>query len=57
MDYHHVVEAAGVVSLGLVYYSFTYRWFEAGPPARRQWRPVVNGLAFGVRPALVNDSR
>ena len=57
MDYHHVVEAAGVVSFGLVYYSFTYRWFEAGPPARRRWRPVVNGLVFGVLAVVLMISR
>jgi signal transduction histidine kinase len=57
MDYHHVVEAAGVVSLGLVYYSLTYRWFEGGPPARRRWRPVINGLAFGVLAVVLMISR
>ncbi|HUF91311.1 MAG TPA: LytS/YhcK type 5TM receptor domain-containing protein [Candidatus Limnocylindria bacterium] len=57
MDYHHVVEAAGVVSLGLVYYSFTYRWFEEGPPARRRWRPVINGLAFGLLAVVLMISR
>ena len=31
MDYHHVVEAAGVVSLGLIFNSYAFRWFEAGP--------------------------
>jgi signal transduction histidine kinase len=57
LDYHHVVEAAGVVSLGLVYYSFTYRWFEEGPPARRRWRPVINGLAFGLLAVVLMISR
>ena len=57
MDYHHVVEAAGVVSFGLVYYSFTYRWFEAGPPARRRWRGVVNGLVFGMLAVVLMISR
>jgi diguanylate cyclase len=47
MDYHHVVEAAGVVSLGLIVYSYLVRWSEAGPPALRRWRPVATGLAFG----------
>ena len=57
MDYHHVLEAAGVVSLGLVYYSFTYRWFEDGPPARRRWRPVINGVLFGVLAVVLMRSR
>lgn len=57
MDYHHVVEAAGVISFGLVYYSFTYRWFEAGPPARRRWRGVINGLVFGLLAVVLMISR
>jgi signal transduction histidine kinase len=48
MNYHHLVEAAGVVSLGLIFYSYAFRWFEAGPAAWRRWRPVVTGLAFGA---------
>jgi signal transduction histidine kinase len=47
MDYHHVIEAAGVVSLGLIAYSYLVRWFEAGPPARQRWRAVAIGLTFG----------
>jgi signal transduction histidine kinase len=57
MDYHHVVEAAGVVSLGLVYYSFTYRWFEEGPRTRRRWRPAINGLVFGALAVVLMISR
>jgi signal transduction histidine kinase len=57
MDYHHAVEATGVVSFGLVYYSLTYRWFEAGPPARRRWRAVINGLAFGMLGVVLMISR
>jgi signal transduction histidine kinase len=47
MDYHHVVEAAGVVSLGLIVYSYLVRWFEASRPALRRWPPAGTGLAFG----------
>jgi len=57
MDYHHVVEAAGVVSLGLIFYSYAFRWFEAGPVAWRRWRPVVTGLAFGVLAVVMMISR
>ena len=57
MDYHHVVEAAGVVSLGLIFYSYAFRWFEAGPAAWRRWRPVVTGLAFGVLTVVMMISR
>jgi signal transduction histidine kinase len=57
MDYHHVIEAAGVVSLGLVAYSYLARWFDAGGPRRRLWRPVAIGLAFGVVAVVLMISR
>jgi signal transduction histidine kinase len=57
MDYHHVIEAAGVVSLGLIAYSYLVRWFEAGPPAWQRWRPVAIGLAFGVVAVVLMISR
>jgi signal transduction histidine kinase len=57
MDYHHVIEAAGVVSLGLVAYSYLVRWFEAGPPARQRWRPVATGLTFGAVAIVLMISR
>jgi signal transduction histidine kinase len=57
MDYHHVIEAAGVVSLGLVAYSYLVRWFEARSPAWQPWRPVVIGLAFGVVAVVLMISR
>ena len=46
MDYHHVIEAAGVVALGLVFYSYARRWLE---PLRLNglWRAAVTGLVFG----------
>ena len=48
MDYHHVIEAAGAISLGMVAFSYLVRWFDLGPPERRRWRFVVNGVVFGV---------
>ena len=57
MDYHHVIEAAGVVSLGLVAYSYLVRWFEAGGPALQRWRPVAIGLTFGVVAVVLMISR
>jgi signal transduction histidine kinase len=58
MDYHHVVEAAGAVALGLVFYSYTWRWFDpAESPRRARWRPVVNGVAFGLLAVFLMISR
>ena len=48
MDYHHVIEAAGAIALGMIGYSYLVRWFDEAPPGRRRWRPIVNGLVFGL---------
>src|SRR5205807_9097978 len=48
MDYHHVIEAAGIVSLGLVFYSYLIRALDGAPAAWRRWRPVATGVAFGA---------
>jgi signal transduction histidine kinase len=58
MDYHHVVEAAGAVALVLVFYSYTWRWFDAAEsPRRARWRPIVNGVAFGLLAVFMMMSR
>jgi signal transduction histidine kinase len=57
MDYHHVLEAAGVVVFGLVFYSYTFRWFEPKGRLSPRWRPIVNGLAFGVLAVVLMISR
>jgi len=58
MDYHHVVEAAGAVALALVFYSYTWRWFDAAEsPRRARWRPMVNGIAFGLLAVFLMMSR
>src|SRR5439155_417232 len=46
MDYHHVLEAAGVVVFGLVFYSYTFRWFAPRGRLDQRWRPVVTFLSF-----------
>ena len=48
MDYHHVIEAAGAISLGMVAFSYLIRWFGEGAAPRHRWRPIVTGLVFGV---------
>jgi signal transduction histidine kinase len=52
MEPHHVVEAVGIVVLGLVFYSYSRRWFESAERTARTARPrlriLVNGLAFGI---------
>jgi len=61
MEPHHVVEAVGIVVLGLVFYSYSRRWFEStertAPPARVPLRILVNGLAFGLLTVALMISR
>ena len=57
MNYHHVIEAAGVVSLGLVGYSYLYRWFETAPPSWQRVRSFPIGLLFGVVAVVLMVSR
>ena len=57
MEIHHVMEAAGVLVLGLVFYSYTFRW--RGPWARidSKAHQAVSGLAFGLLAVLLMISR
>jgi signal transduction histidine kinase len=57
MDYHHVIEAAGVVSLGLVAYSYLVRWFDTAPGGWQRARPVAVGLVFGAVAVVLMISR
>jgi signal transduction histidine kinase len=58
MDYHHAVEAAGAIAIGLVFYSYTWRWLDpAASPRLARWRPVANGVAFGLLAVLLMMSR
>src|SRR5207245_711485 len=44
---HHLVEVAGVLVFGVLFYSYTYRWFEPGTPGNGRRRALLNGAAFG----------
>jgi signal transduction histidine kinase len=57
MDYHHVIEAAGVVSLGLVGYSYLHRWFDTLAPSWRRGRWFGIGVLFGVVAVVLMISR
>src|SRR5437899_3224640 len=57
VDLHHVVEAAGIVVLGLVLYSYSRRWFEPIGRIDHRLRSVVNGLIFGVLAIALMISR
>ena len=60
VDSHHVVEAIGIVFLGLVFYSYARRWLESeriAPRLRAPLRAVVMGLAFGLLAIALMISR
>src|SRR3990167_5747381 len=57
MEFHHVMEAAGVVVLGLVFYSYSSRWFAPGAWPGPRWRHATNGLAFGALAVVLMISR
>jgi len=48
VDIHHVVEAAGIVVLGLVFYSYARRWLDTHGRIDPRLRALVTGAIFGV---------
>jgi signal transduction histidine kinase len=57
MEFHHVMEAAGVVILGLVFYSYTLRWLQPKASLGTRSRQAVTGVAFGVLAVVMMVSR
>jgi LytS/YehU family sensor histidine kinase len=57
VDYHHVVEAAGIVVLGLVFYSYVRRWLQPTRGLPALLRPLLTGLAFGLLAVALMISR
>jgi signal transduction histidine kinase len=56
VNYHHVVEAAGVVAFGLVFYSYAQAWLDR-LRLNRVWRAAVTGLVFGGLAVVLMISR
>jgi len=57
MDYHHVLEAAGIVVSGVLFYSLAYSWFQPDDPRRRPLWITVLGLAWGGLAVVLMISR
>jgi PAS domain S-box-containing protein len=57
MDLHHLLEAAGIVVAGILFYSLAYGWFEPDDPRRRPLWVGVLGLAWGGIAVLLMISR
>ena len=68
MNYHHVIEALGILMCGLIAYSYAYRWFPR-LPRLAPYRGLLMGAAFGaltvalmiarieVQPGVATDAR
>jgi hypothetical protein len=57
VDFHHVVEAAGIVMLGLVFYSYSRRRLESVWRVDWRLRSLAYGLVFGVLTIALMISR
>ncbi|HKW93979.1 MAG TPA: LytS/YhcK type 5TM receptor domain-containing protein, partial [Methylomirabilota bacterium] len=57
MDYHHVLEAAGIVVSGVLFYSLAYGWFRPDDPRRRPLWIAVLGLGWGALAVVLMISR
>ncbi|HEU5323104.1 MAG TPA: LytS/YhcK type 5TM receptor domain-containing protein, partial [Methylomirabilota bacterium] len=47
MDVHHLLEAAGILAFGVLFYSSSYGWYRGGGRRERLARLALNGLVFG----------
>lgn len=57
MDYHHLLEAAGTVVSGVLFYSLAYTWFVPDDPRRRPVWIAGMGLAWGGLAVVLMISR
>ena len=48
MNFHHLLEAVGILVIGLLFYSYTYGRLQGEASRRRTARAIVYGLAFGA---------
>ncbi|HEY7434576.1 MAG TPA: LytS/YhcK type 5TM receptor domain-containing protein [Methylomirabilota bacterium] len=57
MDYHHLLEAAGLVVSGVLFYALAYGWFAPDDPRRRAVWGVALGLVWGAIAVILMISR
>ena len=57
VDIHHVIEAAGIVVLGLVFYSYARRWCDGRAWIDPRARSIVAGVIFGTLTIALMISR
>jgi len=57
MDYHHLLEATGIVVSGVLFYSLAYGWFAPDDPRRRVFWVIALGLVWGAIAVVLMISR
>jgi PAS domain S-box-containing protein len=57
MDYHHLLEATGIVVSGVLFYSLAYGWFAPDNPRRRPLWVIALGLVWGAIAVVLMISR
>jgi PAS domain S-box-containing protein len=57
MDYHHLLEATGIVVSAVLFYSLAYGWFAPDDPRQRLLWTIVLGLAWGGIAVILMISR
>ena len=57
MDYHHLLEATGIVVSGVLFYSLAYGWFAPDDPRRRLLWIIALGLIWGAIAIVLMISR
>jgi len=48
MNVYHIIEAVGLLVVGLVFYSYVYDWAPPTDATRRPWRAALLGAGFGA---------
>jgi PAS domain S-box-containing protein len=57
MDYHHLLEASGIVVSGGLFYSLAHGWFAPDDPRRRPLWVIALGLVWGAIAVVLMISR
>ena len=57
MDHHHLLEAAGTVVSGVLFYSLAYGWFAPDDPRRRAVWVAAMGVVWGGLAVILMISR
>jgi PAS domain S-box-containing protein len=57
MDYHHLLEATGLVVSGVLFYALAHGWFAPGDPRRRTLWIIALGVVWGAIAVILMISR